>query len=53
MTPAELKENLLKQFDEAVANVRRIEGALAACNELLKEEEQLTDEPVEETTADD
>ena len=47
MTPSELKETLLKQYNDAVMNVQRIEGAIAACNELASSEEETT---VEETT---
>ena len=47
MTPAELKENLLQQLEETVAAARRLEGAIAACDELLKEE------TVKEEEADD
>ena len=42
MTPAELKETLLKQYDQAITQLRQVEGALAACDELLKEEEPTT-----------
>lgn len=46
MTPAELKENLVKQYNEMVVNLKRLEGAIAACDELLKptEEEETTDD---------
>ena len=45
MTPAELKETLLKQYEQAVTQVRQLEGAIQACDELLK--------PTEEPTTDD
>ena len=51
MTPAELKKNLLQQLDETVANARRLEGAIAACDEMLKEE-TTEEETVEEETDD-
>ena len=44
MTPAELKENLLKQYDQVITQLRQVEGAIAACDELLKAEET-TEEP--------
>ena len=47
MTPSELKETLLKQYNDAVMNVQRLEGAIAACTELVDSEEETT---VEETT---
>jgi len=45
MTPAELKETLLKQYDQAITQLRQLEGAIQACDELLK--------PTEEPPADD
>ena len=47
MTPLELKETLLKQYNEAISAVQRIEGAIQACNELLTEEDET---PTEVTT---
>ena len=47
MTTTEYKENLVKQYNEAVVNLQRLEGAIAACNTLLKEEtteEETTEE---------
>ena len=46
-TPIELKENLLKQHAETVETLRKIEGAIYAC-EMLQEKET-----VEETTNDE
>ena len=47
MTPAELKQNLLKQYEDTLTTLRKIEGAIYAC-------EQLTEEPTEEEpTTDD
>ena len=46
MTTTELKETLVKQYNETVVNLQRLEGAIAACDELLKPTE-------EETTEDD
>jgi hypothetical protein len=48
MTPSELKETLVKQYQDAVVNVQRLEGAIAACDELDKSQEEPTTE--EETT---
>ena len=49
MTPAEFKEQLLKQYNDTADALKRIEGALAACDELMKTEEK---EPAEESTDD-
>ena len=46
MSPAELKQNLIEQYNAAVANLQQLQGAIAACDELLKEEP--TEEPTEE-----
>ena len=46
MTPNEFKEQLLQQREEAVLNLHRIEGAIAACNQLIEDtdEEETTEE---------
>ena len=47
MTTTEYKENLIKQYNETVTNLQRLEGAIAACNTLLEEEtteEETTEE---------
>ena len=48
MTPTELKEKLVKQYNEGVVQIQQLQGAIAACDELLKttqeEEEQTTDD---------
>jgi len=47
MTTTEYKEKLVKQFNETVTNLQRLEGAIAACNALLEEEtteEETTEE---------
>jgi hypothetical protein len=44
MTPSELKENLLKQYEQTITQLRQLEGALQACDELLKEEPTTTDD---------
>ena len=46
MTPTELKQNLIEQYNQAVAQMQQLQGAIAACDELLKEE------PTEEPTDD-
>ena len=46
-TPSSLKLELIEQYNNAVATVRKLEGAIAACNELEKEEPT----PEEETDA--
>ena len=47
MTITEYKETLVKQYNETLANLQRLEGAIAACNTLLEEEtteEETTEE---------
>ena len=47
-TPSSLKLQLIEQYNNAVATVQKLEGAIAACNEL--EAAEKTDEtPTEET----
>ena len=47
-TPSSLKLELIEQYNNALATVQKIEGAIAACNELEAAAE--TDEtPTEET----
>lgn len=46
MSPAQLKENLIEQLNQAVVQVQQLQGAIAACDELLKEE--TTEETPEE-----
>ena len=46
MSPAQLKENLIEQLNQAVVQVQQLQGAIAACDELLKEE--TTEETTEE-----
>ena len=48
MTPNKFKEKLLDQREEALINLHRIEGAIAACNTLIENQEENTTE--EETT---
>ena len=44
-TAVELKENLIKQYNDTVAVLQKIEGAISACNELIEptQEEEETD----------
>ena len=44
MTPTELKKNLIEQYNQAVAQMQQLQGAIAACDELLKEDEEPTDD---------
>ena len=44
MTSAELKEQLIKQLNETVEHLRRLEGAIAACDQLIESEESTTEE---------
>ena len=48
MTPFELKETLIKQYNEAVVSVQRLEGAIAACNELVSSVKETTEEETTE-----
>ena len=50
-TPTSLKFELIEQYNKAVATVQKLEGAIAACNEL--EAAEKTDEtPETEETPD-
>ena len=50
-TPSSLKLELIEQYNNAVATVQKLEGAIAACNQL--EAAAKTDEtPTEEETPD-
>ena len=46
MNATQLKETLIKQYNETVTSLKVLEGAIAACDEILKptEEEPTTDE---------
>ena len=46
MSPAELKKNLVAQYNQAAVNLQQLQGAIAACDELLKKE--TTEETTEE-----
>ena len=48
MTPSALKETLLKQYNEQVAVLQQLQGALAACDQLLAEESTETTDTEEE-----
>ena len=39
MTPSKLKENLIKQYEDTLATLRKIEGAIYACEQLTEKEE--------------
>ena len=43
MTTTEYKEQLVKIYNEAVANLQRLEGAIAACNALLEVQDEDTE----------
>ena len=49
-TPSSLKAELIEQYNNAVATVQKLEGAIAACNELEAVTE--TDETSTEETPD-
>lgn len=45
MTTTEYRDNLIKQYEELLVNVQRMQGAIAACNDLIeKEDDELTTE---------
>ena len=46
MTPTEFKEDLMKQYEQAVQQVYKLQGAIAACDQLTPEttEEETTEE---------
>ena len=49
MTTTEYKEQLIQKYNETAVTLEQIRGAIAACDELLKSEE----EPTEEETTED
>ena len=51
MTTTELRDQLVKQYNETATNLQRLEGAIAACNQLL--EGAATEETTEEEPTDD
>ena len=46
MTTTELRDKLVQQYNETVVNVQRLEGAIAALNQVLESEslEETTEE---------
>ena len=46
-TPSSLKLELIEQYNQALATVQKIEGAIAACNELEAAESDETPETEE------
>ena len=50
MTTTEYKEQLIQKYNETAVALEQIRGAIAACDELLKSEEE---EPTEEETTED
>ena len=49
MTTTEYKEQLIQRYNETAVVLQQIQGAIAACDELLKSQEETTEE---ETTDD-
>jgi|TARA_Y100000033_G_C2678955_1_gene78072 hypothetical protein len=49
MTTTEYKEQLIQKYNETAVALQQIQGAIAACDELLKSQEETTEE---ETTDD-
>ena len=43
MTTTELRDQLVKQYNEMVTNLQRLEGAIAACNQLIESEDEELD----------
>ena len=44
MTTTEYRDQLIKKYNETVAMLQRVEGAISACDELLKSQEGPTEE---------
>ena len=51
MTTAEYKEQLIQKYNETVVALQQIQGAIAACDELLKSQEETA--PTEEESTDE
>jgi hypothetical protein len=49
MTTSEYKEQLIQRYNETVVALQQIQGAIAACDELLKSQEEPTTEEEEPT----
>lgn len=47
-TPTELKTSLVAQYNDLIVQLQRIEGAIAACDQLSPEPEVEAEEPEEE-----
>ena len=43
-SPATLKDTLIEQYNQTIAQLQKLEGAIAACNELLNPTEETTTE---------
>lgn len=43
-SPATLKDNLIEQYNQTIVQLQKLEGAIAACNELITAEEETTTE---------
>ena len=50
MTTQEYKEKLVEQYNQAVVTMQQLQGAIAACNELLNSEDEELVPPDEEET---
>lgn len=46
-TPIELKENLIKQYNDLIGQIQRIEGAIAACDQLAPADDTSVEEEEE------
>lgn len=46
-TPLELKDSLIRQYNDLSVQLQRIEGAIAACETLCSESDKETDEEEE------
>ena len=51
MTTAEYKEQLVQKYNETAVMLQQIQGAIAACDELLKAQEETA--PTEEESTDE
>ena len=53
MTTTEYKEQLIQKYNETVVALQQIQGAIAACDELIKAQETTEEETTEEETTND
>jgi len=49
MTTTEYRDKLVEQYNQTVATLQQLQGAIAACNELIATEDEDLVPPDEET----